>query len=87
MAYMEALIMKQGEFCRKDIQDMFGLGSVVIAKDIKWYKKAFPSNIIYNDVERRFQPGDTFEPMVMGGSVDDFISALSKVNIYFSKIH
>jgi hypothetical protein len=85
VAYMEALIMTQGEFCRKDVQDVFGLGSVVIAKDIKWYKNTFPNNIIYNDVERRFQPSDTFEPKIMAGPVEDFMAAMGKVGKYFSK--
>lgn len=63
LAFIDFLLMFQGEFCRKDLTDKFEMGMANATRDITLYRELAPENAVLDNSSKSYVQSKSFVPL------------------------
>lgn len=76
LRFLEARLLWDGEFNRKDVCDQFGVTPNHFTRELSAYKLHFPENLKYDETSRIYRPTEHFKPAFATGDVEEYFALL-----------
>ncbi len=79
LEFIDFRLFWDGRFNRKDLSETFGISAQQASTDIGHYERLAPANLVYDPREKAYLRGDTYQPALIGHSVERYLLQLVAV--------
>ncbi len=76
LRFIESLACWEGAVQRQRVCDATHVSANHLSRDFKWYRDAYPDNLIYDVSGRCYRPGKSFQPKIATGAPDEYLALL-----------
>lgn len=73
LAMLEAAVLWDGRVTTTVLSHLFGIARGQASRDFTFYQQLAPNNLVYDRYQKAYLPTDTFSPLFMQGTAEEYL--------------